>query len=127
MRIPKTNFRKVVFMTRAQEIRKERMEFLWSGKNLEALSLYHSVLDLLEEVKFNPHYTHITVYSFRGMAHLTARETLYKRSLVPCTQNNLVDFIELFKAEDGYDAYWSDKEGNKKDTGPCVTVVMDEN
>ena len=112
MRIPKTNFRKVVFMTRAQEIRKERMKFYF--------------LDLFEKVKFLPPFVRIVLCPHRGNTLLLIKGMVEKVTSIPYTQNNLVDLIELFKAEDGYDAYWSDKDGNRDDSGTFVTVVMDE-
>lgn len=120
-------------MDRAQKIRKERQEFfkdrqefLKSVRNPEALVLYHSVLDLFEYVKFYPNYNHITIYSSRGYAHLVARETLYRQTTVAFSKVTLKDLIDLFKAEEGYDAYWSNQKGEKDNNGNCVTVVMED-
>ena len=113
-------------MSRAQKIRKERLDFLWSGKNLDALALYHSVLNLFEDVKFNPSYSRVTIYSHKGWAHLVARETLYRQTMVAFSKGTLKDLIDLFKAEEGYDAYCSNRKGEKDDSGDCVTVVMED-
>lgn len=120
-------------MGRAQKIRKERQEFfkdrqefLKSGRNIEALALYHRVLDLFEDVKFNPSYSRVTIYSHKGWAHLVARETLYNQTMVAFSKGTLKDLIDLFKAEEGYDAYWSNRKGEKDNNGNCVTVVMED-
>ena len=115
-------------MSRAQKIREERLKFLWSDKNLEALSLYHCVLDLFDKVKFLVPFSRIVLRPHRGNTFLLIKGTVEKVTSIPYTQNNLADLIELFNAEDGYYAYWSDKEGNKdtSKSGTFVTVVMNE-
>lgn len=126
MRRPKNIFRKVVFtMSRAQKIRKEREEFLWSGKNLNALALYHSFLNMFEKVKFHRNQLIVTAYSYRGLVNLTYKGTLDTRTTVPYNEQIFTDLIDLFRAEEGYDAYYSNRKGEKDDKGDCVTVVME--